>query len=152
MSFKDIWTTIREKFPPARAVAFLTPILLPIIAYVNTFIADHAPWVDQYVGQDQRMGIFVGTIVAGVALAYKWLDGRSHWETKQVEAYVALAQSDKLGDIPPGVLERPAEVVTASAQLDDDAVLSEPDDIAESDADDPDLDERVEREQLERRQ
>lgn len=141
---KELWTYIRDKFPPARAVLYLTPIFLPILAYVNTWIASNAPWIDQYVSQSEREGIFVATIAAGVALAYKWLDGRSKWEVSQVNAHLALVQAGKsVNDLPPGVLE------VGPITKDDDMILSEPADIAESDSDPPELDERREREELE---
>lgn len=144
---KDLWGYIRDKFPPARAVAFLTPIALPLLAYLNTWIADHAPWIDQYVSQGEREGIFISTIVAGVALAYKWLDGRSKWELGQIQAHVGLAQANiKPSELPPGVLDSPA--LPSTTEPDGAMILSQPDDIAESDSDPPEFEERRERDEL----
>lgn len=144
---KELWSYIRDKFPPARAVLYLTPIFLPILAYVNAWIASNAPWIDQYVSQSEREGIFIATIGAGVALAYKWLDGRAKWEQAQINAHLALVQAGKTAaDLPPGVLE------IGPGQKDDGMILSEPGDIAESDADPPEFDERRERDELSARQ
>lgn len=128
MGIKDIWPYIREKFPPARAVALLTPIVIPILGYFNAWVADHAPWVDQYVASGQRQAIVIGTVVGGVALAYKWLDGRAKWEAKQIDAHLALSAK--------GHISTPDDP-DHLAGLDEDALLSQPDDIAESDGEDP---------------
>lgn len=92
--FRDLWPQIREKFPPARAVAVLTPIVLPTIAIVNGWLADHLPFIAEQVGPTEVTGIVLATIAAGVALAYKWLDGRAKWEEAQISAHVGLAQAD----------------------------------------------------------
>lgn len=87
----DIYSYLREKFPPARAVAFLTTLVLPFIAILNGWLANHLPLIAKQVGPDQITAIVVSTILAGVALAYKWLDGRAKWETTQVNAQVAVS-------------------------------------------------------------
>jgi hypothetical protein len=108
----DLWPWIRDKFPPARAVAILTPVVLPIIAWLNAYIADHLPYVADQVGPDQVNAIIVGTLAAGVALAYKWLDGRKEWESKQIEARLAVAQNNadpNKNAIDPSAVVEPAE-------------------------------------------
>lgn len=167
--FRELWSYIREKFPPARAAVAAGVFLLPLLATFNVWIAENVPWVDQYVGADERQGVFLATIGAGVFLLYKWLDGRAGWEQKQVQAQIDLAINDKTPqDLPPGVLEPPpapadtetdpaayATAVPASQHgseagaLDESAILSQPgDDIAESDMDHPDELERRERAEL----
>ena len=105
----DIYSYLREKFPPARAVAALTTLVLPWLAIFNGWLANHLPLIAKQVGPDQITAIVVATIAGGVALAYKWLDGRAKWETTQVNAQVAVSNSpeaaEKLEE--KGVLETP---------------------------------------------
>lgn len=153
MSFQDLWPQIREKFPPARAVVVLVGFGAPLVGIVNAWIANHAPLIAEQVGPQEMFGVWAGTVAALVALGYKWLDGRAKWEAGQVNAHVELAkQGLNPSDLPSGVLEPPPAPSDTNLTgedgyggLDDDALLSQPDDIAESDIDDPDAAERRER-------
>lgn len=98
MNFAVVWGYIREKFPPSRVVAFVYAPLIPVIAVFNGWLADHLPFIAEQVGPDQVTAIVIGSLAALTGLGYKWLDGRSKWETTQVTARVALAQADKIGD------------------------------------------------------
>jgi len=138
MSFNDIWQHVRDKFPPARAVALLTPVVLPLVAAVNAWLIDHLPFIAEHVDSTEVTAVFLASLGAGVATAYKWLDGRAKWETKQIEGVVALMQADKNPADAGGLLEVP--------EADGDFLLSQPDDIAESDIDSAYDPERVRRE------
>lgn len=92
----EIWKSIREKFPPARAVAVLTVLVSPLLGIINGWLANHAPLIAEQVGPNQISAIVLGTIGAAVLLAYKWLDGRAKWEAGQINATVSLVNNDKL--------------------------------------------------------
>lgn len=110
----DIYASIRDTWPPSRVVAILVPIVLPFIAIVNGWLADHLPFIAEQVGPDQIIAIVIATIASGVALAYKWLDGRAKWEAQQVQARVELSYGDDADEKQEaledkGILEPPPE-------------------------------------------
>ena len=135
MQFKDIWPFIREKFPPARAVAFLTPILLPLVALVWAWLVDHLPLIAEHVDQTEVTATFLGILAGGIALAYKWLDGRSKWETAQVGAQTDLVLADIDPQQVPGTfIDAPPDPAGEGQEEADDAlILSQPDEIDSED-------------------
>lgn len=138
---KTIWGYIREKFPPARAVAFLSPIAITVAAAVTTYVVNHFPYLADQINGDWVTGLFLTLVAGGVGLAYKWLDGRAKWETSQVAANVALVQAGKL---PVSAVTNGNEVA-AKVEMDDDMILSMPADIDETDSDPGSAPEREDR-------
>lgn len=137
MNFKDIWPFIREKFPPARAVAFLTPVVLPLIAMLWAWLVDHLPLIAEQTNQTAVTATFISILAGGIALAYKWLDGRAKWETQQVAAQTSLV----INDIDPhqeatkAFIDQPPAPAESVDQTEPDAalVLSQPDEIDSDD-------------------
>lgn len=96
MTFRDLWPWIRDQFPPARVVAFLSPFILTMSAALTTWIINHLPFIADQVNGDWVAATFLAILGSGIGLAYKWLDGRAKWEGAQVNAYVALTQANKI--------------------------------------------------------
>lgn len=139
MTFKEIWSQVREKFPPARVVAFLTPFVATLAGLVAAWLANHAPLIAEQVDATELMVIFGSVVASFIGLAYKWLDGRAKWERQQVEAHVELAKMGFGPDaVQPGVLEPspvPADTdLDPEDEWDEDLALSLPDDIDPSDS------------------
>ena len=136
-ALRNFWHWLRNEVPPPRLVAFLTPLVLPVVAYFNGWLADHLPFIAEQIDSTEVTAVVLGTLAAGIALAYKWLDGRAKWETAQVDGQVALATA---GLDPTGVpgIESPApsdlDDELIDEKWDEDLAMSLPSDIDESDA------------------
>lgn len=142
---------LKKNWPPNRVVVLLTPVLfVPVAGWVTVKAAQLGLNLDH----DQVVGAFVAGGLAAITMAYKFLSG---WQAYEAQ----IADPDKKPILAPGHQDPPpvakegGEEIPESgndsqvyADMDDDAILSRPADIAESDIDDPEALERRERSEL----
>lgn len=150
---KSLAEYLKKNWPPNRVVVLLTPILfVPAAGWVTVKAAQLGLTLDN----DQVVGAFVAGGLAAITMAYKFLTGWQAYEAQIADPMKKPILAPGHQDPPPvkkeGGEPLPPGESGLESGLDGDALLSQPDDISESDSDDPDLDERVEREQTERPQ
>ena len=166
-----IWSSIKKAWPPNRVVTMLTPLVfMPLAGWIATQVAQHFPGLPA-IDSEWLTGVFVVGALGALTTAYSWLDGWKKYEAQLAHPDMkpVLAPSHKTppaeikegGEtLPPGGDPRPnrpdpGDWLGDELDLHEDYVpelddeerleLSLPDDIAESDADDPDAPERRER-------
>ena len=79
---------LRDKFPPNRVVAFLTPIIFaPLAGTISAWLAEKAPLIHANLSADQLTAIFIAGALTALGAAYKWLDG---WQKHELATKLAL--------------------------------------------------------------
>lgn len=146
---RDLYGKLRQAWPPNRVVTLLGPLVF--VPAAGWLAVKAAEWGLPNVDPGFLVGVFAAGALAAIESLRKFMDG---WI--QYEAQLADPDKDpvlaKVHQKPPPEVKESGEIVGGGDQVpsgDGDYELSQPDDIAESDIDDPDEVERREREELE---
>lgn len=122
---RELWALVRPYVTVARATAFLSAIVTPIAAVVIGWLAVQLAKVGIDLNQTQALitfgTVFAGVVATVVPIVRKFIDNRTKFEVAMIHEGRANQISNK---------------ALAHSSPDDDYELSQPDDIAESDAED----------------
>ena len=135
---KTIWALVRPYVTVARATTFLTALITPILAAVVAWLALQLAKIGVTLDETQTLAalgtVFAGVIATVVPIVRKFIDNRTQFEVAMIDA----GQAHLIG----------GKSISSQTKLDDDYILSQPDDIAESDADSGDDQAKRERDAL----
>lgn len=135
---KNLWALARPYFTVARVTTFLTALITPFLAAGVAWLGLQLAKIGVTLDETQTLAVlgtvFAGVIATVVPIVRKFIDNRTQFEVAMIDA----GKSDQIG----------GKSLSSQRLLDDEAELSQPDDIAESDADSGDDPPRRERDVL----
>lgn len=83
---------LQDRFPPAKVVTLLTPLLfVPAAAYISGYVAEHFPGLPEF-SNTQITAFMVAGALAAITAAYKRVDGWQKDDRRETEIAIEEAR------------------------------------------------------------